>query len=397
MESVLAAVPVLLLIAAVAVLMSLPAYSAESAGTSGADFLELGIGSRPLSMGEAFTAEINDIAAIYYNPAGLATLKFPLLSIQHQELIVDSRLENISIAWPMYGGVLGVSNTIFWVPSFEKVDINGAAAGEVSFYNGAFTAAYAYDFEYIYAGASVKYIYQRIDNLFVNSAAVDIGLLRGFYLYSPFDSPAKNFHLGLSFLNLGTGAMDDPLPRMMRFGFSYKLTKWFGINTDLTENFIHLSDMYDFTHGFNESFRVNTGVEFSYLDLLYLRGGYRFNDAGGYTLGLGFNYVTGRVAFIVDTSYVDSGVFGPTYSFNVTFKLISEVITVERLSAGDNYYKEGIKFFIADDLENALASFEKCREYNPYHKNIDKKISDIKEILELRERSRQLDDKLKKK
>ncbi|HOM87997.1 MAG TPA: hypothetical protein PLU42_08165, partial [Spirochaetota bacterium] len=45
-------------------------FAAGSGGTSGADFLEIGVGSRPLGMGEAFTAEVNDINAIYYNPAG---------------------------------------------------------------------------------------------------------------------------------------------------------------------------------------------------------------------------------------------------------------------------------------------------------------------------------------
>ncbi|NMB65229.1 MAG: hypothetical protein GYA16_10230, partial [Spirochaetes bacterium] len=44
-------------------------YAAGSGGTSGADFLEIGVGSRPLGMGEAFTAEVGDVNAIYYNPA----------------------------------------------------------------------------------------------------------------------------------------------------------------------------------------------------------------------------------------------------------------------------------------------------------------------------------------
>ena len=98
-------------------------FAEGSIGTSGADFLELGVGSRPLAMGEAFTAEINDINSLYYNPAGLATLKYPVLSIFHHELILDSRFENISIAQKVYGGWLAVSNAFFWVPPFEKIDI----------------------------------------------------------------------------------------------------------------------------------------------------------------------------------------------------------------------------------------------------------------------------------
>lgn len=371
-------------------------FSAGNIGTSGADFLELGIGARPLSMGEAFTAEINDINSIYYNPAGLGSLKYPLLSIQHQELILDSRLEHFAVALPMYGGCAAFSNSLFWVPAFDKIDIDGNRAGEVNFYNGVATAAYGYDFGPLYAGGSIKYIYQRIDTLFLNSAAIDLGVLKGFYMYSPFDAPTKNFHIGMSLLNLGTPAGDDPLPRMMRLGASYKLTRQLGFNLDLVENFIELNDLYDFTYGFNESFRVNTGIEFNYLEIISLRGGYRFNDAGTYTLGLGFNYVVGDVTFNVDTSFTDSGVFGPVYTMNLTFKLIPTVVTVERMTDADTFYKEGIKFFIQDNLEESLKFFKKCQKANPYYKNIDKKIMDIEEILRLRKENIELEEKIKR-
>ena len=139
---------------------------AGSAGTSAADFLELGVGSRPLAMGEAFTSEINDINSIYYNPAGLATLKYPMVSVNHQELILDSRFENVSFAYPIYNGYLGVSNSLFWVPPFDKIDIDGNTVGKVNFYNGAFTAAYGYNLEFMYVGASMKYIYQKVDDKF---------------------------------------------------------------------------------------------------------------------------------------------------------------------------------------------------------------------------------------
>ncbi len=380
-------------------LLLIPVYvfAEGSIGTSGADFLELGVGSRPLAMGEAFTAETNDINSLYYNPAGLATLKYPVLSIFHQELILDSRFENISIAQKVYGGWLALSNSFFWVPSFDKIDIDGNEKGKVQFYNGNFSIGYGYDLELFYLGGSVKYIYQQIDTLFVNSFAMDVGILKDMYLYSPFDSPLRNFSVGISILNLGTNAKDDPLPRMLRFGTSYKMTKWFGFNLDFTENMIETSDLYDFTYGFEESFRVNTGVEFNYLEILYLRGGWRFNDAGTYTLGMGFNYAIKDVAFSIDTSYADNGVFGPVYSLNATFKLIPKVITVEDKIRAEVHYKKGIKHFVADDIDSAINEFNTARDYNPYHKNIDRKIEDLKEIKRLREENKELDEEFKKK
>ncbi len=367
-----------------------------SIGVSGADFLELGVGSRPLGMGEAFTAQTDDINSIYYNPAGIASIKFPLLSIVHQELILDSRYENISLAHPLYGGKFAVSNSFFWVPQFDKVDIDGNNDGKVQFYNGVLTTAYAYDLGPLYVGGSLKYIYQKIDTLFVSSFAMDLGVLKGLYLYSPFDSPTRNFHMGMSLLNIGTKAKDDPLPRMLRMGVSYKPTHWLGINVDATENFINSSDLYDFTYLFEESFRVNTGFELNYLELVYLRGGWKFNDAGTYSVGMGFNYSIGDVAFSVDSSYSDNGVFGPTYSFNVTFKLIPKVITVEDRIKAESHYKKGIKHFVADDLDSAIEEFNITKDYNPYHKNIDRKIKDLNEIKELRKKNKELDNEIKK-
>jgi hypothetical protein len=200
----------------------------------------------------------------------------------------------------------------------------------------------------------------------------------------------------MSILNLGTNAKDDPLPRMIRIGMSYKMTKWFGLNLDATEYMINSSDLYDFTYGFNESFRVNTGVEFNYLELVYLRGGWRFNDAGTYSLGVGFNYAIKDVAFALDASYSENGIFGPVYSLNATFKLIPKIVTVEDKIKAEAHYKKGIRFFIADDIDSAINEFNLARDYNPYHKNIDKKIEDLKQIKKLREKNRELDDEINK-
>ena len=371
-------------------------FAAGSIGTSGADFLELGVGSRPLGMGEAFTAEINDINSLYYNPAGLATLRFPVLSVVHQELILDSRYENISVAFPLFEGRIAFSNSLFWVPPFDKIDIDGNTTGKVNFYNGNFSIGYGYDLDFVYLGGSIKYIYQKIDTLFLSSFAFDIGVLKGMYLYSPFDSPVRNFHIGFSILNIGTKAKDDPLPRMVRFGISYKPTHWLGLNVDLTENFINASDLYDFTYGFEESFRMNIGIELNYLELLYFRTGWRFNDSGKYSLGFGFNYAVKNVAFNIDSSFSDNGIFGPIYSISATFKLIPKVITVEDKLRAEVHYKKGIRHYIADDIDSAIDEFKLTKDYNPYHKNIDKKIDDLLEIKKMRKKNEELEDELKK-
>jgi len=371
----------------------LPVYASGTAGVSGAAFLDLGIGARALGMGEAYTAATGDVHSLYYNPAGLGSLDFPILSFQHQELISDSRFETLICAFPLYNGFVGISNSIFWVPPFDRIDMEGNAASKVTFINGAFTAGYGLNLDFMYVGGSVKYVYQKIDTLFINSAAIDVGIMKGMHLYSPLDSPIKNFFVGLSVLNLGTQANGSPLPRRLNLGFSYKFAYWASFNVDLSESIIDIGDLYDFTYGFDESFRAKFGVEFNYVNIIFLRGGYKINDGGTYSVGMGFNYAIKNVAMIIDTSYEDSTIFGPNYSISLSFKLIPKIVTYEDKIDAERHYRNGIRFFVGNELDEAIREFKLSRDYNPYFENIDKKIKDLEEIKRLTEENRRFEQR----
>ena len=63
------------LIRLVMVIILLGSISLCHRTTSLADFEDLGVGARPIGMGDAYTALADDVNAIYYNPAGLAQLE----------------------------------------------------------------------------------------------------------------------------------------------------------------------------------------------------------------------------------------------------------------------------------------------------------------------------------
>jgi hypothetical protein len=54
------------------------------------EFMAIGIGGRPLGMGGAYVAVANDVTAGYYNPAGLARINYPQISLMH-----DARFGNL--------------------------------------------------------------------------------------------------------------------------------------------------------------------------------------------------------------------------------------------------------------------------------------------------------------
>src|SRR3989304_4818753 len=68
----------------------LPQSNAQTVfGKYAGEFMAIGVGGRALGMGGAFTAVANDVTAGYYNPAGLANLNYPQISLMHSEQFGD--------------------------------------------------------------------------------------------------------------------------------------------------------------------------------------------------------------------------------------------------------------------------------------------------------------------
>src|ERR1035438_3781461 len=72
----------------------------NNVGTSGAEFLKIGPGARPVGMGEAFTGVADDIHAIYWNPAGLGTLKNAEITGMHMQYFQSIQYEFAAFAYP---------------------------------------------------------------------------------------------------------------------------------------------------------------------------------------------------------------------------------------------------------------------------------------------------------
>ena len=89
--------------------------SHEAAGTTGLNFLKIGVGGRPAGMGEAFVAVADDASALYWNPAGLARLTSPEAIAMHNEWFQGMRYEYLGYVQPLadilpaIGGVAGAS------------------------------------------------------------------------------------------------------------------------------------------------------------------------------------------------------------------------------------------------------------------------------------------------
>ncbi len=99
----------LLAVTAAILILTTFAFAAGDYGTPG-EFLNWGAGARALGMGRAFTGLADDVAAIYYNPAGLAQQNPFQISLMHVTLFYDTMYDFAAASYPVSGiGTFGLA------------------------------------------------------------------------------------------------------------------------------------------------------------------------------------------------------------------------------------------------------------------------------------------------
>ena len=91
---------------------NLPGQTINRYGTTAANFLEIGVGSRATSMGDAYVAVANDVSSIYWNPAGLASVSnsSALFMVQPWLVEIDMLFAGGAVVVPNVG-VIGLGIT----------------------------------------------------------------------------------------------------------------------------------------------------------------------------------------------------------------------------------------------------------------------------------------------
>lgn len=149
-------------------------------GTTSAEFLLLGAGARGTALGGAYGALANDVSALYYNPAGVALLEKPGLTVGTYNYVAGTNYTWGGVAFPFSGG----SRTIgFQIGTFgfknqpvyteEQPDGTGATYSvSETFLGGTFAQNFSDRFS---AGLTLKYVNDRLGTVSGSAIAVDFG------------------------------------------------------------------------------------------------------------------------------------------------------------------------------------------------------------------------------
>jgi hypothetical protein len=268
------------------------------------EFLKIGVGARALGMSNAFISTADDVTAGYWNPAGLTRLSSDFqFSIMHSEYFAGvaaydyaafaTRLDTAStfgISFIRFG-IDDIPNTINLVDAEGNIDFNRVTSFSASDYAGLVSYARRNNIEGLSYGANVKIIHRNLGDLadawgfgFDVGAQYETGKWRlaavGRDVTTTFNAWSYNLDqrtqevFALTGNEIPENSTELTLPELVlgasrKFIFSDK----FGMRAEL-----NLKNTFDgkrnvLINSDPVSIDPSLGLEATYKDLIYLRGG----------------------------------------------------------------------------------------------------------------------------
>lgn len=306
-------------------------------GTTAAQVLKFNVGPRAIGMGGAFTSVADDVTSIYWNPSGTANIVTNEAFFNHTELYADVSHDFAAFATNVSGlGTLGAFVSVLSMDDMKVRTIeNPEGTGELFTYNtlvmGVNFSKYLTDNFTI--GFNVKYISENLWHMSSQGFAIDIGTL--------YKIPVLNeLRIASSISNFGTkmqltgrdatviytsGAGNEnlinsnieldkfDLPLIFRFGISADVIKASTTRLTLGVDAIHPNDNTEY---------LNTGAEFAWNEIVFMRAGYNslfeVDSEKGLTLGFGLNYrILDMLKAKVDYAYQDFGRLKSVHYFSI--------------------------------------------------------------------------------
>lgn len=322
-----------IVLAFVAILVSLPVKAQNKVATTAAPFLNIATDARAAAMGSAQVALEGGPNALHWNPASLAQMGGSgAVDFVSSEWFVDSQFYYLVAGFQTPVAHVAVSVMVLDYGEMEVTTIS-APEGTGELFSpqdlsvGLTMARNVTD--RFSAGATVKYVRQKIWNEKATGLGVDLGVF--------YNTGYRNLRIGMSMSNFGSDmqlsgkdlrrAIDiDPNieGNNPRLGASLETDEWpmplsfrVGLALDaVSSESQRVTLSVDAVHPNDNSESASFGAEYAFKEFFFLRGGYRqaFSDEiddGGLTGGFGLQYQVSRgVTAHFDYVFQDYGRLG---------------------------------------------------------------------------------------
>jgi len=280
-------------------------------GTSGAQFLKLGVGCRGVAMGGAFVATADDASAAYWNPGALVRVPGTQFQFTGTQLYGDVLYGNGIVTHEMPG--IGTFALQFGLLSSGDMDYTTVEdpTGAETFSCSDMVVGVSFGrllTDRFSAGLTAKYVRESWDDVSSGGFAVDLGTL--------YDTGFKTLRIGMCIQHFGPELQPSGEAQTWYSGgdsltsydsYSMPMTFKLGLAMDVVDQGPHqMTVEVDGVHPNDNVEQVNIGAEYWYNNMVAIRGGYRVNtDEEGLTAGAGFRVPMGDKALMLDYAYQD--------------------------------------------------------------------------------------------
>lgn len=261
---------------------SAEAQQIRKAGLNAGLFLKIGVGARAIGLGSAVTTLSGDANQMFWNPAGTALEgeRFQA-AFSYNKWIADLKHNAAAVTYNFSGvGTIGVGfisfgvsdipadRDIYAAPDLKPFQIDQSTAPTYDYLDLALAINYSrYFFDKLALGVTAKYIHERIDDQSVATVAFDFG--------SIYKIGIADWQIGARLQNLGGDLkyydISYDLPLTFSIGSSIKPYKLEDHSVLLAVDGVKTQDGPQY---------VFAGGEYTFMDMIAVRGGYKFNYSG---------------------------------------------------------------------------------------------------------------------
>jgi len=308
-----------------------PAHAIKKTAQTGFQFLKADMSTRSAGMGSAFVMVGNDATAMFNNPAGIAYVKSGFDAfVTNVAWIADISYNagglavglgelgtvGLNLIYVDYGTIIGTKVAATEQGYDETGELDASALSVGAVYARQLTDKFIVGGQLRYAsehlGSSIvptEEGTEEIENE-VSGVAYEVGTI--FY-----PGLFNSFRVGMSIKNF------SPQFKYQEEAFQLPLTFVMGAAVDAFEVLgmgggNSLLVAVDALHPRDYTERIHLGAEFGFLDMAFLRAGYKTNyDVESFSLGGGLKLALGGFALKIDGAYSDADVFGSVMRFTI--------------------------------------------------------------------------------
>jgi hypothetical protein len=305
----------------------------ERIAQSGWQFLHLPTAARNAALADVKAGlSNNSVTAIFTNPAKLTDVNYIDASFSSISYVADISYLTAAVAMNFGNlGVFGIHIANLDAGDMVRTENTYDPRYDITYRSGDLGTFTAGDIKVgisyaklvttnLSVGGNFSYIQEKLDDQNVENWAADFGLF--------YKTGFRSLTLSMIATNLGPDAEFTNfteiygLPQSVRMPVNFRLGLSYDIIETAKENQHVLTGFLEGVHPNDGPERVHAALEYNFINIFYLRGGYKFNyDEQGLTAGVGIYYnmegITGRI----DYAYLDYGRLESVHLFTLGFAI----------------------------------------------------------------------------